>query len=633
MKRKRTVGLEEPRKRKKRRKMNSSEIRKTKEKEIRDSNLLVGRIDIKYINLKVINENKSQFHNLWTYNHIDILNTDNYIDRNIRNGTENIMTENEYDNNDYDEREELDLDLIHTEDFEENQEEQEEDETKMHELKSPLVELIQENYRDNEKREDNYVLEIELLLTHLSDELTNLTKPLAILRDFIIYKDEKLTDNQFDKLCKIYDDWNYFFFQQYNDGIDLARSDHNISNDSISVHLYIEISRLHQILMKCNKIGNNNDINQRPIFWYIPRDGLLLSQIERTQLSNLPTIESCCCYDLKHLPKSIILFPKVVILKMTLKQMYDSLLFLLQNTQIDFHMMVNCKARIQIFYFIELLFTRCDMLINEDELDKSVFIGREEYRIPSNKGNGKYMVHFLFIKMLSHLRHLILVHFYTSSFFSKYLLFIPLKGKECLDKRNCRLIEHDRRNLHDNDDDNDNDDVNMDYNNSNNNSQDYEWDAKKNIFDIQTFFSKFMKNRISNNYEIFSNFFEKMITNISFFGFLAGLQEYDRIIDINTRDFWIKYSKINRDTVREKLETYLPDSSQFINLYTIKINELLGGPLEKNSKQTFEIYITPFLKGYFFQLVDFKVVFLKQDMMEKKVFQKFFFQKKKGKNF
>ena len=132
------------------------------------------------------------------------------------------------------------------------------------------------------------------------------------------------------------------------------------------------------------------------------------------------------------------------------------------------------------------------------------------------------------------------------------------------------------------------------------NLSDYEWDVEKNICDIQEFFSEIVKNRFSKQYEIFADFFENMISKLTYLCFLPGLKEYDSIIDTNTRDFWVKYSKMNKESILEKLLTYLPESSQFIRLYSNKINDVLGDALNGHPEEAFKLFIQPFLRGYFF---------------------------------
>jgi len=366
-------------------------------------------------------------------------------------------------------------------------------------------------------------------------DLLKITEELRVLYNEVVLKKNLIGMNN-EKVKSIiskYCVWSNFFITNYKGGVGL-NDEIPGSSDKISLHYIFELSRMHRILMELT-LGNENSAlqsirNQREAyFWY--KNVFDMTQDEIGILKTLPSIYETSPSKLKYLPKSIILNNDVVILKLSLKNLMNAIKFLFHNQQIDFHLFVNKKVRVHTMYYIELLLTRMDeFLIEIFDVDAADCLA---YRM--KLGPNQYWINGTFLRISTHLIHLI--RFWTHNHLFNQSNYVS--ARNCV-PRNSVFYRN--------------------------------WNIDHSIQKIESFFVRFIKERISYHDEVMIPFIEEISEELIYVSLIPGFSEYNEIINSNVNDFWTRYVK-NVDTKSDVMQDHLPETYEFIHNYILKFNE------------------------------------------------------------
>jgi len=356
-------------------------------------------------------------------------------------------------------------------------------------------------------------------------------------------------------IVKIYEKWINLFMNNYNRNLNFL-NEYNNSNtkDSVSKHFIVEICRMQRILLNCSmklQMTTQGRFKRLLYFWY---NGVFskFSEVEKETLCNLPNILHVRAMDLEHLPISMILNKSKRIMEFTVSDIFKEIRFIFHNMQIDFHVMINKKARVHVFYFFELIIARLGEFCTES-FDSTIFDSKS---FREWIGGKSFIANERLRKLIPLLVYML--RFLLNSdnlIYGKYVL-----AKECLVVNNSIADVLDE-------------DVQQQPQYQQQQMRQFVWNINSDVKKVATFFTNSLKNKIGYHNEVLSPFFNNITKEIIFISLIPGCNEYSKIVNVS-QDYWTRFVK-NTDTRLDVLQGFIPDTHMFIAKYISNFNKAI----------------------------------------------------------
>jgi len=475
---------------------------------------------------------------------------------------------------------------------------------------SPLVITIENSskhitHKTNFDDEQVFNIKKEHNLLSLAESLKKATTRLKQLYERVVIGKNVLfhdNGNTIKTLAQCYRKWIIGFMRNYYGNLSVGNSE-TINEDNFLIHLNIEISRSHRILMECThgcgrRKRRKRDRNRRRedlevvnFFWYIPfiggNDDTNPSRNEIEILMNLPPLSETSSNNMKFLPESLILFKKKKFMEMNLLEVLKSITLIMQNQQLDVKLYKNYRKRIHIMYYIEVLISRLDEFVNQGF--GSEILNVEQMRFKSSSGNMFYSNMFFF-HIFKHLSYFLRFNFFVPKLFDTRFKY--LRCEHFFQE----ILQNEKKKEEEEGESDDDENINFGMING------Y-------VENLTSFLISFIEESVSGSEETMFTFFQKMSQELILSSLIPGIIEYNMLINSLSVDMWDKFV-INIHKRSELLKKYIPETHKFIESYTMLFAKTLN---DKNSNLVFDDFIKSFMEGCFYRRKGFEDLLINGD--------------------